>query len=405
LTPLILVSSSPKDGNKDAGVEVTAEGTGSTAEEALKDAFRQAIRQVVGAIVDAETLVMNDEVVYDKVLTHSAGVVKTYKKLSEEQKNGLFRVTIKAIVEKRSLVAQLRAAKAPVTEVDGKSLFAELVTELEGLKTAKELVAKALEGFPMNCIQAEAVMAEKPVLRDDERVTVKVRVKISVNPKDYKAFSERLVNILEKLKTCKAEGWMKFARVSNGHNVLALVAQDIKNYRGGWPKNKIAIAVCTNASQVSDPSLWADWSVYWVDKSIRDALASVRNAVEVNLSVIDSDGRPVTTDSFSGCVGRPSDHPNAPCCVVTPIYPCYNYLHEHGSVKTDPNWQRHNIFFISPLFIISNLGPECELRYVTRAIKVEREIDLTLEELKSVRSIKCKVTAHGVSQALIRSME
>jgi hypothetical protein len=43
------------------------QGSVSTADEALKDAFRNAVRQVVGAVVDADTLVKNDEVIDDKV--------------------------------------------------------------------------------------------------------------------------------------------------------------------------------------------------------------------------------------------------------------------------------------------------------------------------------------------------
>lgn len=50
---------------------IVVEGVGMTPDEALKDAFRNAVRQVVGAVVDAETLVKNDEVINDKVLTYS----------------------------------------------------------------------------------------------------------------------------------------------------------------------------------------------------------------------------------------------------------------------------------------------------------------------------------------------
>ena len=58
--------------------EVVAEGVGTTADEAIKDAFRNAVRQVVGAVVDAETLVKNDELIDDKVLTYSDGFIKGY---------------------------------------------------------------------------------------------------------------------------------------------------------------------------------------------------------------------------------------------------------------------------------------------------------------------------------------
>ena len=56
----------------DAGmVVVTAKGSGVTVAEAKKDAGRNAIQLVVGELLDAETLVENDELVKDRILTHS----------------------------------------------------------------------------------------------------------------------------------------------------------------------------------------------------------------------------------------------------------------------------------------------------------------------------------------------
>ena len=65
---------------------VMAEGTGTTPDEALKDAFRNAVRQVVGAVVDAETMVKNDELIDDKVLTYSDGFIKTYQEVPGSRK-------------------------------------------------------------------------------------------------------------------------------------------------------------------------------------------------------------------------------------------------------------------------------------------------------------------------------
>ncbi|MEK6238929.1 MAG: SHD1 domain-containing protein, partial [Planctomycetales bacterium] len=52
---------------------VLAEGVGTANDAALKDAFRNAVRQVVGTVVDAETLINNDKLIDDKVLTYSDG--------------------------------------------------------------------------------------------------------------------------------------------------------------------------------------------------------------------------------------------------------------------------------------------------------------------------------------------
>jgi len=59
-------------------IAVIAEGTGASPDEAIKDAFRNAVRQVVGAVVDAETVIKNDDLISDKVLTYSDGFIKHY---------------------------------------------------------------------------------------------------------------------------------------------------------------------------------------------------------------------------------------------------------------------------------------------------------------------------------------
>ena len=68
---------------------VVARGNGESADEALKDAMSQAIQQVVGTMVDADTLVQNDEIVSEKVLTYADGMISKYDiiKPAEKQKN------------------------------------------------------------------------------------------------------------------------------------------------------------------------------------------------------------------------------------------------------------------------------------------------------------------------------
>ena len=80
---------------------VVAEGVGLTPDESFKDALRTAVRQVVGTVVDAETLVRNDDLIKDQILTYSDGFVPRHKQLSQKQEGDLWRTTIRATVERR----------------------------------------------------------------------------------------------------------------------------------------------------------------------------------------------------------------------------------------------------------------------------------------------------------------
>ena len=62
-------------------MDVVATGVGADPEQAKQNAFSAAIEQVVGVLVDAETIVKNDEVVRDEVLTFSRGYVNEFKEI------------------------------------------------------------------------------------------------------------------------------------------------------------------------------------------------------------------------------------------------------------------------------------------------------------------------------------
>ena len=52
---------------------MTVTGVGTDPDKAVQNAFSQAIEQVVGVLVDADTVVKNDQLIRDEVLTYSRG--------------------------------------------------------------------------------------------------------------------------------------------------------------------------------------------------------------------------------------------------------------------------------------------------------------------------------------------
>jgi hypothetical protein len=119
-------------GNGPAAAQAAiAEGIGKTAEAALKDALRNAVRQVVGAIVDAETLVRNDEIITDQVLTYSDGLIQSYQELSSREEGGLIHKRILASVVRRSVSARLGELSVNTKPVAGSDLAASVLTRQE----------------------------------------------------------------------------------------------------------------------------------------------------------------------------------------------------------------------------------------------------------------------------------
>lgn len=88
--------------------KVIGRGVGINETEALKDAYRDAVERAVGLFVDAETVVKNDEVLKDQILTQSNAYVSHYDKLETQKiSGGLIQVRIVAFVKKRPLTTKL----------------------------------------------------------------------------------------------------------------------------------------------------------------------------------------------------------------------------------------------------------------------------------------------------------
>jgi hypothetical protein len=58
--------------------KITVVGLGVSPDAAEKQAITDAVRQAVGTYIDSDTLVQNEEVIKDRILTVSNGFVKEY---------------------------------------------------------------------------------------------------------------------------------------------------------------------------------------------------------------------------------------------------------------------------------------------------------------------------------------
>lgn len=76
---------------------------------AISDALRKAVEEVMGTLVQADTLVKNFELIEDNIYTQTKGYIKNYEVLKEEELQGVYRVTVKAVVGLKKLQDDLIA--------------------------------------------------------------------------------------------------------------------------------------------------------------------------------------------------------------------------------------------------------------------------------------------------------
>jgi hypothetical protein len=187
--------------------EVVATGTGVTQEKALSSAFRTAIQQVVGVILDSETLVKNQQVIRDEILLYSSGYIERYNKIRERKNSdGLYEVTIKAEVQNRRLRAKLNAVRAAKGKVDGKSIFASVITQLDTAEKGAKLLEKGLAGLPGSLLKVEIVNSQPRLLnKTKNEVKVEWDIKVSWDEKKYRGtVFPRLKQLLSDVKISRS---------------------------------------------------------------------------------------------------------------------------------------------------------------------------------------------------------
>jgi hypothetical protein len=188
---------------------VTAEGQGSSEKLAIESAIRQAVRQVIGVLIDSQTLIKNDELIEDKIIAYSHGYIDSWEKISASDSEGIYSVKIKAVVQRREIQLKLKEHRVEVTtSFDGEKFFDASQNKL-AIKTnrkqtrekANELLQQALKDLP----KLLRVEVQKPHAGDynPDLEQLQLRLKLSVDAKQYEIVQKRLVNVLEEVALAK----------------------------------------------------------------------------------------------------------------------------------------------------------------------------------------------------------
>ena len=375
--------------NKTKTQDVIVEGTGDSSANAIKDAFRNAVRQVVGALVDAETLVKNDELVEDKILTYSNGFIKTYTEIPGSQKTqgGIHRVKIKATVETGGVIAKLKASNITVKDVDGKGLFAEVMTKLDSEKDGLVLIEKHLKDFPQNCMSAVVVGGPEIVSKTDEKVIAKFTLKIEPNLKEYKVFTDNIIPVLEKAAFKKGDFFVKMEEESKSmdqkyHDINENISSGEFLFNGGLGRKLKPIETFPyHNSKFID--LKTTGTVFLVGVGRNAAATNLeykyyftnlktpnyegKNSVLVKLKLVDGDNSTIVNEQIR-------------------VIPNFRFGHTKGS-SGSKDVDFNEIF-------LHNVIPLSGYWDITPFLLVDIKVELSPKELQSVKSAKIEIAAY-----------
>ena len=190
-------------------VQVTATGVGLTPESAEKAALANAVQQAVGMYLDSDTVVKNEQLLEDKILSVSDGFIShvdikvpVRKRLSD----GLFETTIVAVVEKNKVGSALRQANIIQSTTDGRDAWAQVVTKIQNAQDATEALKKHFAKLQVQLLTARLIPSKNesgadvvgPQVKPDPSTNTAIcawNIEVSY---DRKAYYEQAFPLLEK---------------------------------------------------------------------------------------------------------------------------------------------------------------------------------------------------------------
>lgn len=253
-------------------MRVIAIGMGVDSDGALKSALRNAVSQAVGTMIDSATMVANDEIIDDKILSHSGGFVEKYELIGEPKaQDGLVSVKIEAEVRKMNLRKEMEVNDIfLVKKIDGK-----VFTKQIQLDDAAAMFKSKLEGFPLNCLDIK--LNGEPYY-DDKNGKFVVEISYTLDTAKVNAVIKDLITLLDAaspepaaiVKTSISDYYdslqeidFKFDEKNAKHQLFLPVFINEKRTLGTWKRFPITenlMPVC-NAVFFNPPSLLLELTI------------------------------------------------------------------------------------------------------------------------------------------------
>ena len=220
-------------------LQVIARGMGKDAASATKDALVQAVQQAVGAMVDSETMMKNDAILKEQVLTFSDGFVSKYEVLKAPAPNkyGLYETTIKAQVEQKKLRGRLAETRILKIEVkDAQNIWAKLETEQLRKENAETMLLKIFSMLnPKDFLIPTLVDPQKRmgkdaklnVIRKDGKMYISMGILVAFDHKKYvREVQPYLLDAMNKLCLDKSGPWQAPANERQGDVKIGFETED-----------------------------------------------------------------------------------------------------------------------------------------------------------------------------------
>ncbi len=378
--------------------EVVVLGIGTTETEAKQQAYRSAIQSVIGSMVISQTIVENEALVQDKILSHSDGYIVKAAQIGPTRQlaGNLLEVSMRVTVKSKQLKEKLQAENITVVSLDGQSLFAQSTTKDDTAKDAAGIIKAKLEGVPASVLTAEAdVKSSKQTNLEDGLVALTLPVKLSVDRGAYRNFVADMKKTLQQLGY-KGKAMQLSLNISDKfkpYDSHVSLSEFIDTYANKIPNDdtpKHGVIIVGEGIQASSNTLRA--TGYYVPKKAALAFHHEKTFI-LAVELLDASGSVIMEQTWGNSeISREQwlKFNKANGSISLRAYASGSIVRTTNPQREDKSGRFGGVAYVLPSPFISPIDSYTPF-YAGTAATLPITFELSAEELQKVTSVKCTV--------------
>ncbi len=279
--------------------DVVAVGIGTSEEEAKRQTYRNAIQSVIGTLVLSETMIANDELIRDKILTHSDGYITRVKQVGNTKQfpNGLFEVTMNVTVKSKQLERKLQAENINLANIDGAGLFsvqkqqndnklAQAQTQEERNKNAANIIYEKIKDLPVSVLLAKANTKDAQTKLANGMAELIIPIEISLNSQAYNSFVRDFNSTMSNLGFNANTVMIPVESVGTRDAFYNIKANSLKS-----------LNIC---ELINTSARTSRWKIYTIPEEILKIIANEkRNTIHLSVELLNSSNQVITNLNFN----------------------------------------------------------------------------------------------------------
>ena len=199
-------SASPTAAEGPTTIDVIAGAIGTTREKAIASAQVTAVEQALGRLIDAETIIENDVLIRDTILSATNGFIERFTFIEDVKEGAMFRVRIRATVRSGKLSERLSAITKDTSAVEGGNLQAEARTKAKSREEQIKMLQATLETVT-DGVMGVRVTGKFEVVEGVKVPTgmtrLRIPIELFVDQAAYETRMARLIPLLEEFAKVK----------------------------------------------------------------------------------------------------------------------------------------------------------------------------------------------------------